>query len=260
MTSQFSARLRFVALTLLLFVSIAAKAQFRASIQGTVTDPDGAVVPNAQLTLKDNGTNKVLTATSDAAGTFNFNALPSDQFTLTTTAPGFKQNVIQNLQIIPEQANSVAVKLELGQQTTSVTVNGDTAAAVDTETAAPSAATTFSICHPSTAMSSPSPSSPPEPSLTEPSPQAAAFAPILATRAPAAAAAADSSPPKTVSRPTPTAASMRPTASPSTASAPSAPSGVEPPSSHPTRTPSTTSASSPTTTTPRTVVSAARRP
>jgi hypothetical protein len=135
MTSQFSARLRFVALTLLLFVSIAAKAQFRASIQGTVTDPDGAVVPNAQLTLKDNGTNKVLTATSDAAGTFNFNALPSDQFTLTTTAPGFKQNVIQNLQIIPEQANSVAVKLELGQQTTSVTVNGDTAAAVDTETA-----------------------------------------------------------------------------------------------------------------------------
>ncbi len=106
----------------------------RGAIQGTVTDPDGAVVPGAQLTLKDNGNNRVSTATSDSGGVYNFGALPADRFTLTVSAPGFKQKIIENLQIIPEQANAVDVKLELGEASTSVTVSGETQSAVDTET------------------------------------------------------------------------------------------------------------------------------
>ncbi len=113
----------------------AANAQFRASIQGSVTDPTGAVVPGATLTLTDQATNKVLTATSNADGVYNFDALPPDHFKLTATATGFKQKVIQDLQIIPEQPNSVKVQLELGESTTTVTVSGDAVAAVDTETA-----------------------------------------------------------------------------------------------------------------------------
>src|SRR6185312_3764005 len=65
----------------LLFVP-AAQAQFRASIQGTVTDPDGAVIPDATLTLKNNETGSLLTATSNAAGVYNFGALPPAHFTL----------------------------------------------------------------------------------------------------------------------------------------------------------------------------------
>ena len=38
-------------------VSVTAHAQFRASIQGSVTDPTGALIPNAQVTLIDNATN-----------------------------------------------------------------------------------------------------------------------------------------------------------------------------------------------------------
>lgn len=115
-------------------VSVPSHAQFRASIQGSVTDPSGAAIPNAKLTLKDNATNQVLTATSDSGGVYNFNALPPDHFTLTATAPGFMQRVIQDLQVIPEQPNSVNVMLQLGEATTTVTVSGDTLAAIDTET------------------------------------------------------------------------------------------------------------------------------
>jgi hypothetical protein len=129
-----SACFSLAAFVFLLFVSAAAHAQFRTSIQGTVTDPDGAVVGGAQLSLKDNATNRVLTATSDNSGTYNFNALPPDRFTLTVTAPGFQQKVIENLQVIPEQPNSVAVKLQLGEQSTTITVSGETESAVDTET------------------------------------------------------------------------------------------------------------------------------
>jgi len=112
----------------------AAQAQFRASIQGTVTDPDGAVIPNATLTLKNNETGSLLTATSNAAGVYNFGALPPARFTLTASAAGFKQKVLDNLSIIPEQANSVNVQLELGDTSTVVNVSADTASAIDTQT------------------------------------------------------------------------------------------------------------------------------
>ena len=60
----------------------AAHGQFRASIQGTVTDTTDAVIPGATVTLTDTDTNHVLTATSNASGTFNFNALAPDHYTI----------------------------------------------------------------------------------------------------------------------------------------------------------------------------------
>ena len=129
-----SAFLSLAAVVVLLFLSATAHAQFRTSIQGTVTDPDGAAIPGAQVTLKDNATGAVMTATSGGNGTYNFNALPPDRFTLTATAPGFQQKVINDLTVIPEQANSVDVRMALGEQTTTITVSGEAQAAVDTET------------------------------------------------------------------------------------------------------------------------------
>ena len=120
--------------TALALCAAGAHAQYRTSIQGTVTDPQGAVIPGATLTLKDNANNATIVHKSDSAGVFNFNALPADQFTLTVSSPGFKSNILANLQLIPEQPNSVDVHLELGETSTTVNVNADTVSAVDTET------------------------------------------------------------------------------------------------------------------------------
>ncbi|MHB1959965.1 MAG: TonB-dependent receptor, partial [Acidobacteriaceae bacterium] len=113
----------------------AARAQFRASIQGAVTDPTGAIVPGATVTLTDNSTNHASTTTTSGSGVYTFNALPPDRFTLTVTAPGFKKKTLSNVQILPEQANAVNVTLDLGQTTQTVTVSGSQAALLDTETA-----------------------------------------------------------------------------------------------------------------------------
>jgi hypothetical protein len=93
----------------LLIASFAAPAhaQYRTSIQGVVTDPQGAVIPGATLTLTDQATSATVVRTSNATGVFNFNALPADLFTLLAERPGFQKKVLTGLQLIPEQANAL---------------------------------------------------------------------------------------------------------------------------------------------------------
>ena len=118
-----------------LLVTLPGMAQFRASVQGSVTDPTGAIVPGATVTLTDNSTNHTMTTTTSGSGVYTFNALPPDQFTLTVTAPGFTKKTLSNVRVLPEQANAVNVTLNLGQTTQTVTVSGAQAAQLDTETA-----------------------------------------------------------------------------------------------------------------------------
>ncbi|HET8637819.1 MAG TPA: carboxypeptidase-like regulatory domain-containing protein, partial [Acidobacteriaceae bacterium] len=125
----------FLLFAFLLGMTPFATAQYRASIQGVVTDPSGAVVPGVTLTLKNNSNNHTMTATSNDSGVYNFNALPPDTFTLTATRQGFQTKTIESLHIIPEQANAVNIKLALGTVSENVTVSGSEVPALDTETA-----------------------------------------------------------------------------------------------------------------------------
>ena len=113
----------------------AAQAQFRASIQGTVSDISGAVIPGATVTLTDLGTGKVLTSTSDDRGLYNFNGLPPDQFSIVVEKTGFQKKVLDHVELIPEQANAVNLQMQLGGSNQTVTVQGDEQPALDTETA-----------------------------------------------------------------------------------------------------------------------------
>ena len=120
---------------LLAMMALPAHAQYRTSIQGEVTDPQGAVIPGATLTLKDQGTNETVVRKSNEVGIFNFNALPADHFSLTVERDGFKTKVLDDLQLIPEQPNALNIQLELGVASETVTVNASTEPALDTETA-----------------------------------------------------------------------------------------------------------------------------
>jgi hypothetical protein len=111
------------------------QAQYRASIQGVITDPQGAVVPGATVTLTDKETNRTLTATSNDAGVYNFNALPPSRYSLTVEKQGFKKTVLGDIGLIAEQANAINLRLDLGGATDTVTVSAESAPAIDTETA-----------------------------------------------------------------------------------------------------------------------------
>jgi hypothetical protein len=125
-------------LLFLVFLSVllpGAAAQYRASIQGVVTDPDGSAIIGATVTLQNEETNQTLTATTNEEGIYNFSSLPPSHFTLTVEKAGFKKKVLKGVGVIAEQANSVAVQLEIGQASETVTVDGDAAPLIDTETA-----------------------------------------------------------------------------------------------------------------------------
>lgn len=93
-------------------------------ISGTVTDPTGAAVPNAKVSLKDevNGTRKE--STSNGSGQFQFPDLPFGAFELTVTAPGFQSSIVNHISVTASQTTDVPVSLRVGQQTESVTVEG----------------------------------------------------------------------------------------------------------------------------------------
>jgi hypothetical protein len=117
------------------FLAAAAHAQYRASIQGVVTDPQGAVASGATVTLKNLETNQTQTTTTDENGIFNFGALPPSQYSVTVEKTGFKKKVLDKVGVIAEQANALNIQLEVGEVTQSVTVNGDSTPLLDTETA-----------------------------------------------------------------------------------------------------------------------------
>src|SRR3954469_14290336 len=91
--------------------STAARAQFRAGIQGTVTDPAGAVVPEATVTLKSNETARTVTATTSDEGFYRFSELAPGAYTLTVEKAGFKKTSLENLVVNAEQVQGTDVVL-----------------------------------------------------------------------------------------------------------------------------------------------------
>jgi hypothetical protein len=120
---------------LLVLTALPAHAQYRTSIQGSVTDPQGSAIPGATLTLTNQSTNGTIVRKSDDAGVFNFNALSADRYSLVVEREGFKKKALDNLQLIPEQANALNIQLEIGDVTQTVSVNADLEPALDTQTA-----------------------------------------------------------------------------------------------------------------------------
>jgi hypothetical protein len=119
---------------LLVVATLPAHAQYGASLQGTVADTTGAVVPGATVTLVDKETGHSASATSGDTGLFTFNQLAPSKYSVTVTRDGFKKKLLDNVEIIAEQSNSLTIKLDVGAAAETVTVNAAESAQLDTET------------------------------------------------------------------------------------------------------------------------------
>jgi hypothetical protein len=103
-------------------------AQFRSSIEGTVTDTSGAVVAGAQVVLSNQDTAISQTSTSNDTGVYRFPGLGPGNYTLTTTKAGFETFKQQNITLAAEETRTVRLTLKIGQTQEVVTVTTEAAA------------------------------------------------------------------------------------------------------------------------------------
>lgn len=106
----------------------------QSTILGAVTDSAGALVPNADVTVRNEGTNFTRTARTDESGSYRVAGLATGFYQVTVAAPGFKTFSQTRIDLASAQIKRIDAKLEVGDLATTVTVEGGTTQ-VETETA-----------------------------------------------------------------------------------------------------------------------------
>jgi hypothetical protein len=111
------------------------RAQFRAAVQGTVTDASGGVVSDAAVTITSNETQKSQTFTTGPDGFYRFTGLQPGTYAVAAEKQGFQKTLLDHVQVNAEQAQGVDLQLQTGQMTESVTVTENVGAQLETENA-----------------------------------------------------------------------------------------------------------------------------
>jgi hypothetical protein len=130
-------RVVFGLLTVLMMGSGAAVSRAQStfgSIRGATQDQTGAIVPQAQVTLHSLDENTDVMLMSDGQGNFVFQNVKPGHYRLVTTAMGFSQAIVDNIELAARQDLRVDVKLALASQNQTVQISAS-ALTVNTENA-----------------------------------------------------------------------------------------------------------------------------
>jgi hypothetical protein len=103
--------------------ALGARGQSTASISGTVTDPSGAVVAGAHVTVHNLGTGEDRKVDTDSAGLYVVPSLVPDDYSIMVTASGFGNYKLEKLTLLVDQAETVNVKLSVSSAGETVEVN-----------------------------------------------------------------------------------------------------------------------------------------
>ncbi len=102
-------------------------------VTGTIFDTSGAVVPNADVTLTNVGTNIAQSAKSGSDGQYRFSLVPPGMYMVDVKAGGFTEKQVTNIKVDPSQTVPVNVTLAIASATTTIQVT-EAAALVQTAT------------------------------------------------------------------------------------------------------------------------------
>ena len=124
--------LRILALILISAVAVIGQTN-KGGISGAVTDPNGAVVPGATVTIINLGTNETQTITTSDDGTYSVRSLDPVNYSVTVEAPNFKKAVVSDIKVDTASISTVNVALEAGNIGEQVTIEAS-APLLNTET------------------------------------------------------------------------------------------------------------------------------
>jgi Carboxypeptidase regulatory-like domain len=127
-------RLKILFAIVLSLCAVSAYAQFKASIQGTVIDPQGSAVAGAKVTVTNQATGVTRDTVAGDTGFYRISELPPGSYAVTVEATGFKQSVSKDIAVEAEQPRGFDVTLTVGNVSESVTVTAS-AGGLETENA-----------------------------------------------------------------------------------------------------------------------------
>ncbi len=123
------------AICLMFAVGVIAQDNPTGTLVGTVTDPQGASVKGAKITITDQAMGKSVTAVSGDAGEFSVANLAPANYSVTIEMAGFKRAQFSNVTIIVGKVNNLPAKLDLGDASVTVEVNTGGEQLIETQTA-----------------------------------------------------------------------------------------------------------------------------
>jgi hypothetical protein len=97
----------------------------RGTLTGTITDPNGALVPGARLKAQDKASGQVFETTSSPDGAFSFKDLPAGTFSLLISASGFKKSRVVNIRINAGEEIKLTADLAPDAETIMVGIFGE---------------------------------------------------------------------------------------------------------------------------------------
>jgi len=109
-------------LVVLAFLATVAAAQSTSQLNGSVTDPSGASVAGAKITLTDVSAGIQRTTTSNAGGLYQFLDMPPGNYRLEATASGFSPFVVSSVTLVVKTPLTINIQFQLAGVSTSVTV------------------------------------------------------------------------------------------------------------------------------------------
>jgi Carboxypeptidase regulatory-like domain len=104
-----------------------------AKVVGTVSDPSGAAVPTAVVSIHSVQTNQTRTTRTNEAGNYEFAFLPIGEYTLSIEAPGFQRAEVSRFELNVDQVARLNVQLNVGEVSEKVSVEAS-AVGLQTET------------------------------------------------------------------------------------------------------------------------------
>jgi hypothetical protein len=125
---RFGVFISLVGVTIFAFAGIVAAQDYRARVQGIVTDTSQAVVPGATVMLRNENTGVEIARESSENGHFLFDFVEPGRYTLTAELSGFSKFVQQNIQVQVRGDVTVNPILNIGTVSETVTVSGETVA------------------------------------------------------------------------------------------------------------------------------------
>jgi hypothetical protein len=112
-------------LALGLFAGIHAQVSTVGSISGTVHDPQGAAVPNAEVTVTEESTGATRTVTTNDQGFYSIPSLPVGRYSVSASPTGFKKTVNSGIELHIGDKLNIDLSLEVGAVGETVTVTGE---------------------------------------------------------------------------------------------------------------------------------------